>query len=302
MATFPGLLEFHGKINLLKAGIVAADRVNTVSPSYATETVGDPVLGCGLEGVLGARGSDYTGILNGADYGTWDPRRDPALPAVFGPGDLAGKTRCRRDLLAELGLVDDLDKPLCGFVGRLVTQKGIDLLLPVLGRLARDGFQFAILGTGEKRLEAAVAEAAAGMPERIAFSGEYNDNLAHRIYAGCDLFLMPSRFEPCGLSQMYALRYGSLPLVRRTGGLADTIVDASDKDGNGFVFEEARPEALLAAMRRAEALWAKPDDWLNLQVRGMAADFGWSESSVRYEQLYESVAESGGSDVKRSGA
>ena len=141
MATFPGLLEFHGKLNLLKAGILAADLVNTVSPNYAVETVGDPVLGCGLEGVLGARGTAYTGILNGADYATWDPRRDPALPAAFGPGDLEGKARCRRDLLAELGLVDDLDKPLCGFVGRLVTQKGIDLLLPVLGRLARDGFE-----------------------------------------------------------------------------------------------------------------------------------------------------------------
>ncbi len=302
MATFPGLLEYHGNLNLLKAGILAADRVNTVSPTYAVETVSDADLGCGLDGALAARGTDYTGILNGADYGTWDPRADRALPAAFGPGDLKGKAVCRQALLDELGLVDDLDKPLCGFVGRLVTQKGVDLLLPLLNRLAADGFLFAILGTGDKRLEREVTAAAAALPGRVAFSGEFNEGLAHRIYAGSDLFLMPSRFEPCGLSQMYALRYASLPVVRRTGGLADTIVDADAASGNGFVFTETRPEALLAALRRAESLWEEKDRWRALQDRGLAEDFSWDASTERYEEIYAAAAASGQGSERKTGS
>lgn len=290
MATYPGLLEFHGKINLLKAGILAADRVSTVSPTYATETMSDPEFGCGLEGVLAGRREAYSGILNGTDYGIWDPRRDPALPAPFGADDLSGKAVCRRELLGELGLSPADGKPLAGFVGRLVTQKGVDLVLPLLGRLADDGFAFAILGTGDKVLEAAVKKVADRHPRSVAFVGAFDDKLAHRIYAGSDLFLMPSVFEPCGLSQMYSLRYGTVPVVRRTGGLADTVIDASRRNGNGLVFEDATPEDLLGALRRAEKLWADPVGWAELQARGMKCDFSWSQSAARYEKIYRQAA------------
>ena len=293
MASYPGLLEFHGNLNLLKAGILAADQVNTVSPAYARETTTDPDFGCGLEGVLDGRGDTYSGILNGADYDTWDPRRDKALPASFGPADLSGKEVCRNELLKELGLKPADGKPLCGFVGRLVYQKGLDLLLPLLGRLAEDGFTFAILGTGDKKLEAAARKAAARHPDKVAFVGAFDESLAHRIYAGSDLFLMPSLFEPCGLSQMYSMRYGTLPVVRRTGGLADTIIDAGKKHGNGFVFEDASGEDLLAALRRAEALWEDRIGWGEVQARGMKSDFSWERSAARYEKLYRAAIRAG---------
>jgi starch synthase len=286
LAVYPGLLEFHGHVNLLKAGILAADRLNTVSPGYARETTGDPEYGCGLEGMLAGRGEDYVGILNGGDYVTWDPSRDPHLPAAYGPRDLAGKATCRAELARELGLEPAADRPLCGFVGRLVHQKGADLLAPLLDRLTADGFTFAVLGTGDPEHEAVLRAAAARLPGRVAFRGVFDESLAHRIYAGSDLFLMPSRFEPCGLSQMYALRYGTPPVVRRTGGLADTVVDAGAADGTGFVFDEARPEKLMAALRRAEAVLADPPSWRALMERGMACDFGWDRAARGYEDLY----------------
>ncbi|MEN8006826.1 MAG: glycogen synthase GlgA [Candidatus Krumholzibacteriota bacterium] len=294
MASYPGLLEFHGSINLLKAGILAADRVNTVSPTYAEETTTDPDFGCGLEGVLSGREEAYSGILNGADYTTWDPRRDKFLPANFGPADHSGKEVCRRELLGELGLKNEKSKPLCGFVGRLVRQKGLDLVLPLLDRLADDGFTFAVLGTGDKATEAAARQAAKRHPDKVAFVGSFDESLAHRIYAGSDLFLMPSVFEPCGLSQMYSLRYGTLPVVRRTGGLADTITDAAKKTGNGFVFDEASPEELLSALRTAEGLWENPGKWRLLQERGMKCDFSWKKSAIKYEKLYRAASRTKG--------
>ncbi len=289
MAAYPGLLEFHGQVNLLKAGIVGADVVNTVSPNYAEETRSTRAFGCGLEEMLASRGEDYSGILNGADYGTWDPARDKALPATFTPGNLAGKARCRKELLRELKLDGGAAKPLCGFVGRLVRQKGMELVLPLLDRLAGDGFTFALLGTGEKHLEEAVHAVAKRHPGQVAFCAEFDEGLAHRIYAGSDLFLMPSDFEPCGLSQMYALKYGTPPVVRKTGGLADTVLDANGNKGTGFVFEDARPEELLAALRRAEKMWSDPEAWLALQQRGMACDFSWAEAAAAYEKLYARI-------------
>ncbi len=203
-----------------------------------------------------------------------------------------GKARCRSGLLRELKLDVAADRPLCGFVGRLVGQKGVDLLLPILDRLAGDGFGFAVLGTGDPALETAMTAAAARNPRQVAFAGTFDEGLAHRIYAGSDLFLMPSRFEPCGLSQMYALRYGTPPVVRRTGGLADTVEDLDDDAGTGFVFAEERPEALLGALRRAEAAFADPETWAALQTRGMACEFGWDRSAAAYETMYaEAVAE-----------
>lgn len=297
MAAYPGVLEFGGQLNLLKAGILAADLVNTVSPNYAEESRTTRTFGCGLEEMLASRGEDYLGILNGADYGTWDPARDTALPATYSPARMQGKAECRTRLLRELKLKTAAKgvpgKPLCGFVGRLVRQKGMELMLPLLGRLAGDGFTFAILGTGEPRLEKAVREVADRYPEQVAFCDQFDEKLAHRIYAGSDLFLMPSEFEPCGLSQMYALKYGTPPVVRRTGGLADTVVDVSGlTKGTGFVFDEARPEALLTTLRRAEKLWADQKAWQKLQQRGMACDFSWVEAATAYEKIYQRAVRS----------
>lgn len=289
LVSYPGLLEFHGRLNLMKAGILAADKVNTVSPGYARETITDPQYGCGLEEILRSRGKDYSGILNGGDYQTWDPGRDKALAASYGPDRMQGKGRCRQALLRELKLRPADGKPVCGFVGRLVHQKGVDLLLPILGRLADDGFAFAILGTGDPGLEEALRQARSRFRDRIAFVDKFDETLAHRIYAGSDLFLMPSLFEPCGLSQMYALRYGTPPVVRRTGGLADTVADADQPAGTGFVFEEIRPESLLTALRRAEVLFADSKQWQRLQRRGMVLDFSWSVAVRQYEELYEAA-------------
>ena len=286
LAQYPGLLEFHGQLNLMKAGILAADRVNTVSPTYASETLADAAFGCGLEGVLAGRGADYVGILNGADYSAWNPRADRALPAPFSAAAPGGRARCRLVLRAELGLRTGDDRPVCGFVGRLVAQKGLDLVLPLMERLAGDGFGFALLGTGDAALEEQTAAAAAALPGQVAFVRGFDDALARRIYAGCDLFLMPSLFEPCGLGQMYALRYGAPPVVRSTGGLADTVTDASLADGDGFVFTDPRPDALLAALRRAERLWADRSAWSALQARGMRRVFDWDRSAEGYEATY----------------
>lgn len=293
MAAYPGLLEYHGQLNLLKAGILAADRVNTVSPAYAEETLGDEVFGCGLEGVLLSRRTSYSGILNGGDYNTWDPTKDKALPKPYGPKDLTGKAACRKKLLKELKLTSN-KMPVCGFVGRLVKQKGIELLLPLMKRLAEDGFTFAILGTGQLQYHEQLQALATAHPKRIAFVQDFNEPLAHRIYAGSDLFLMPSEFEPCGLSQMYSLRYGTPPVVRKTGGLADTVVDVQHPQGTGFVFEAAEPEALLAALRRAQTLWEDPQAWQDLQLRGMACDFSWDLAASQYEDMYASILNQGG--------
>jgi starch synthase len=286
MAAFPGLLEFHGKLNLLKAGILSADQVNTVSPTYATETLDGPEFGMGLEGVLANRRKDYQGLLNGGDYETWDPAKDKDLPAPFGPDRWEGKAVCQTELAKQLGLITTPNKPLCGFVGRLASQKGLDLILPLLERLAGDGFTFAFLGTGEKRLHKALEKVAKKYPDRISFSGKFSEPLAHLIYAGSDVFLMPSIFEPCGLSQMYAMKYGTPPVVRRTGGLADTVVDAEKPGGTGFVFDEPRPAELMGALRRAESLLPDRSAWRNLQDRGMATDFSWDVAAASYETMY----------------
>lgn len=296
LAAFPGLLEFHGNVNLMKAGILAADRVNTVSPTYARETVTDPAFGCGLEGVLAGRGDAYSGILNGADYDAWNPRTDRALPAAFSAATPAGREACRAALRGELGLDVPADRPLCGFVGRLVAQKGLDLALPLVERLAGDGFGFALLGTGDAALEQMAAAAAAALPGRVAFVRGFDDALARRIYAGCDLFLMPSVFEPCGLGQMYALRYGAPPVVRRTGGLADTVIDAAEPDGDGFVFDDARPDALLAALRRAGHVWDDRKAWTDLQARGLRRVFDWDRAATGYEALYAAATGVAGGD------
>ncbi len=294
LTRYPEPFEFFGHLNLLKGGIVAADLVNTVSPTYAREVVADPAIGCGLEGVLAARGEDFGGILNGVDYAVWDPAADPLLPARYDAGDLAGKAVCRRRLLTAAGL-EDSPRPVLGLVGRLVAQKGIDLVLPLLDRLVAGGFSLVVLGTGAPAYHEVLAAATLRHAGRVAFWPEFSEGKAHLIYAGCDLFLMPSRFEPCGLSQLYALRYGTPPVARRTGGLADTISPATPEAGTGFLFASSTAEALWNALEDARALFADPIAWRGLQRRGMACDFSWDAAAARYERLYERLAANDGS-------
>lgn len=291
-AVYPGPLEYHGALNVMKAGILEADAVNTVSPTYAREVVEDEEMGCGLGGVLRSRGAAFTGILNGADYATWDPARDRHLPARFSRDRPAGKAACRRELAREAGLGDG-PGPLAGFVGRLVEQKGPALLLPLLDDLAAAGLRLVVLATGEERWRRPLAAAAARHPGRIAFRDRFDEALAHRIYAGSDLFLMPSRFEPCGLAQMYALRYGAVPIVRATGGLADTVIDAGRPDGTGFLFRDYTPAALLGAVSRALELWRDPPAWDALRRRGMQSLFPWDEAAGRYEDLARGLLAAG---------
>ena len=287
VAWHPGEMEFHGRLNFMKAGILFADRVTTVSPTYAREVVRDPAAGCGLEGVLAELGGRFGGILNGMDTAAWDPNTDPALPAHFNREDLSGKAACRDALLAECGL--EGDGPLLGSVGRLVHQKGYDLLVDAADGLVDDGWRLVVLGTGEAHLAEGLHAAAARRPGRVVFFDRFDEELARRIYAGADAFAMPSRFEPCGLAQMYALRYGTVPIVRRTGGLADTVPDAAEPDGLGFVFDAPEAEALREALTRAHALWRDREAWGRLQRRGMTVDFGWSGPAAAYEHLYEQL-------------
>lgn len=288
LAMFPGPLEFYGQANLLKGAILASDLVTTVSPTYARQVIADREQGCGLEGVLAGLGDRFRGILNGVDTDVWDPARDPHLPAHYHAGDLAGKAECRRQLAAEVGLTP-VDGPLLGLVGRLYPQKGVDLVLEVLDRTIAHGCSLVILGTGDPAIHEQLHAAAARHPGRVAFRQEFNEQLAHRIYAGCDVFLMPSRFEPCGLSQLYSLRYGTPPLVRATGGLADTVNDAAGPAGTGFVFNDATGEALWAALARARAMFDDRQAWGALQDRGMTSDFGWDHAAGEYAATYRAL-------------
>jgi len=294
----PEGLEFYGKGSLLKAGIVFADRVTTVSPRYARE-IRTPEGGYGMDGLLRARAGKLSGILNGVDYQLWSPERDPRLPANYRAGDLAGKTACKAALQRELELPVRPDVPLFGAISRITDQKGWDLLVSpeVEAELAALDAQIVILGSGDGGLEHRLRGLAQRLPSKLVLRTGYDDGLAHRIMAGSDLYLMPSRFEPCGLTQLYALRYGTVPVVRATGGLDDSVVDhdAPTGTGTGFKFHDYAPHALLATMRRAAAVFRQRVELRGLIQRGMAMDFSWSASAKRYLTLYqEIVKEKGG--------
>jgi starch synthase len=289
----PAGLEYYGRLSFIKGGLVFADYVTTVSPTYARE-IRTSALGYGLEGLLSSRSGRLMGILNGVDYGEWDPSRDRFLATHYGPDDLDGKAQAKADLQRRMGLPQRPQVPLMGLIGRLVEQKGFDLVLGALGRLPDRDLQVAVLGSGEPSLEAALKEAADRHPERVAAFIGYDEALAHRVEAGADLFLMPSRYEPCGLNQMYSLRYGTVPLVRRTGGLADSVVDADGEAlaagrATGFVFDAPTPDALADAVERALALYARPEAWRRLMLTGMAQDFSWSASAWEYVTLYRAA-------------
>ncbi|MFN2309438.1 MAG: glycogen synthase GlgA [Gammaproteobacteria bacterium] len=296
-------LEFHQQLSFLKGGLVFADRLTTVSPTYAEE-IRTPEYGCGLDGLLAHRAADLTGILNGVDYGLWDPATDPLLEHPFAPDDLAGKAANKQALQAHFGLPQAAELPVFAHIGRLVEQKGIDLLLEILPQLLTRPLQLILLGTGHAQLETALRQAQAAHPKRVGVRIGYDEALAHRIEAGADVFLMPSRFEPCGLNQLYSLRYGTLPLVRRTGGLADSVVDcryATLESGaaTGFLFDTASPAELLAAIDRALALYAQPEAWTRVVKTAMAQDFSWARSAQRYLALYRDLGASPTSDLRK---
>jgi starch synthase len=270
-------------IDLLREGIIRAEMVNTVSPTYAREVLG-PEMGMGLESQLRARGARFTGILNGLDQALWDPATDGAIAAPYDADDRRGKAACRADLCARVGLDPADPAPLLGVIGRLDPQKGFDLVAGAAPALAASGARLVALGSGDPGLVAGMRAAAAAHPGRIAMIERFDRDLARRIYAGADLFLMPSRFEPCGQGQMIAMRYGTPPVARRTGGLADTILDAHEDPGagTGFLFDEATPDALRFACERAIAVLRDPDRtrWDGLVRRGMAVDWDWERSSA----------------------
>lgn len=282
-------MEFWDRLSFLKAALTSADALTTVSPSYAKEIL-TPEGGAGLDAVLRHRSKDLTGILNGIDTHEWDPGTDPHLPAHFGAEELAGKAACKAALQRELGLPVRPDVTLLALVSRLAEQKGVDLVAAALPALLEHEVQVALLGSGDRRYEEAFARAARDRPDRLAARIGFDEGLAHRIEAGGDAFLMPSRFEPCGLNQMYSLRYGTVPVVRAVGGLDDTVQDYDGWNaGTGFKFKEYSPHALTVAVRRALDVWRDRRAWAGLVRRGMAEDNSWARSAGRYEALYRSL-------------
>jgi starch synthase len=280
----PEGIEFWGRMNFLKAGLVFSDCVTTVSRTYSREIL-TPEYGHGLDGVLATRADDLYGIVNGIDYEYWDPSRDRALPKTFSASKPEGKAACKKKLRALAGLPPS-EGPLIGMVTRLADQKGLDILTGALPDIAALGVQLVILGTGDEKYERLLAEASRRHPEKVRALFRYDDALAKNIYAGCDMFLMPSRYEPCGLGQMNALRYGAVPIVRRTGGLADTVRDYNGGRGTGFLFEEYSAAALADCLRRALKVYGNPSAWKRLVRRGMEQDFSWERSAREYVKVY----------------
>ncbi len=286
-------MEFYGELNLMKTGLVFADALSTVSPRYAEEIQSAP-LGCGLEGVLQQRRDVLSGIINGVDYQQWSPAVDPHLPQQYDVNTfVAGKAACKAALQAELGLPQEPNTPLCGFIGRIAEQKGIDLICGVMQEWLRTmHVQWVLLGTGEPKYEQLIAQLSERYPQKVAARLTFSNALAHRIEAASDIFLMPSRYEPCGLNQLYSLKYGAVPVVRATGGLVDTITNATAEtlaagSATGFSFRDYSALALSETLSSACDLYARPEQWRSLVRSGMEQDWSWSRSARDYTQLYE---------------
>jgi starch synthase len=286
-------LEYFGGVGFLKAGLYYADRITTVSRTYARE-IQTAEYGHALEGLLASRAADLVGIVNGTDYAIWDPRHDPSLPAPYGPDDLSDKALSKAALLREFGLPEDDGGPLFAMVSRLTGQKGCDLLLDAIPALIAGSGRLVLLGSGDAELEAGFRAAAIDHPDHVAVRIGYDEALSHLLQAGADVLLVPSRTEPCGLTQMYALRYGTLPLVRRTGGLADTVVNAShdaivEDRATGFSFDDPTASALAGTISWVCGLWRDRTLWQQLQRRAMAQDFSWERAAVDYVALYRDL-------------
>ena len=284
-------IEFYGQISFLKAGVVYADKLTTVSPTYACE-IQTPEYGAGLDGLYQARSNDLTGIMNGIDSMLWDPATDPLLPHSYSPDNIEGKRVCKASLQDHSALYIDRRAPLVAFVSRLTRQKMADVVLECLPQMLEQHprLQFVVHGRGEKDLEEGFSRIALEYPGRLAVRIGYEEPYAHRLQAGADILLHGSRFEPCGLTQLYAMRYGTIPVVRRVGGLADSVIDAAMKDATGFVFEEENGKSMHQALRRCiESYEEHPCDWSRMQERIMKMDFSWSRSANKYVQLYSGL-------------
>lgn len=287
-----GPLEYWEQVNFMKAAILYADLITTVSEQYAQEIQDGEEYGFGLEGVLRTRSNDLIGILNGIDPDVWDPSKDPLIPANFGPNDLGPKKENKLRLLAAMELPENLDPPVIGMISRLVDQKGFDLIEEAAERLMAMNLRLVVLGSGMPKYEKLLLRLREKYPERVAVNLTFNNPLAHLIEAGSDLFLMPSRYEPCGLNQMYSLRYGTIPIVRKTGGLADTVheYDPETGRGNGFLFEEYTAIAMLDAVDRAVAAYGRKRPWKKLMSQVMRLDFTWKRAAMKYVEAYQRAA------------
>ncbi|TCO88450.1 glycogen synthase (ADP-glucose) [Chthoniobacter flavus] len=283
-------VEFYGNLNLLKGGIVFADAITTVSERYARE-IQTPEGGAGLDAVMREHAHKLTGILNGVDYEVWDPATDEMLPKKYSAKNLAGKEKCREALLEQLGLAPDPTGPVLVMVTRLTQQKGIELLFPVIDRLLADDVRLVILGEGDLGFESELMLASRRHADRFAFRPNTDEKLSHLIYAGGDVFLMPSQFEPCGLSAMYALRYGTLPIAHATGGLYESIqdYDPTANSGHGFLFYDYNADAFWDTIMRMRSYFTDAERWKQLQLRAMACDFSWASAVPRYEEIYTRV-------------
>jgi starch synthase len=286
-------MEYWGKISLLKAGIVYSQVITTVSAKYAKE-IQTPEFGFGMEGILKHRQAFLHGILNGVDYRIWDPKRDPHLAAKYSSKKKTGKQQCKKALIRELGLVPSVqERPLLGMVSRLDAQKGLDLLVKNLDHILSLDVGLVVLGSGDQHIRLAIEKAAKKYPGHLGLHIGFNESLAHRIMAGVDIFLIPSRYEPCGLTQMYALKYGAVPVVRATGGLDDTVVhfDPKTGEGNGFKFGPYDPAAFLEAIQEGVSLFQNSKNWRKIMDNGMRATFSWDRSAEKYIKLYRSLIE-----------
>ena len=287
-------LEYYDQLSFLKGGLFFSDLITTVSPSYCRE-IQTPAFGHGFEGILRKRRRELVGILNGIDCQQWNPAQDTALHSPYSATEPAGKAQNKLDLQHQLGLARDSHRPILAMVTRLATQKGLDILEAAWPQLIQRPLQFVLLGDGEEKYMTFFRRLQDQHPEQVSITLSFDDTLARRIYAGSDLFLMPSHYEPCGLGQLIALRYGAIPLVRRTGGLADTVFDADkNPQGNGFVFMAPTAKALLRTLDRALKRYRDHDDWAQLVPRAMAGDFSWEQSAQRYVAVYQRAQEAKG--------
>ena len=297
-------MEFHNQFSFIKGGLVFADWITTVSPTYAKE-ICTSEFGCGLEGLIAHRKDNLTGIVNGVDYAVWNPGRDLNIPVQFTQRSLFHKTENKSALQERFELPVDKDIPLFAVISRLVEQKGIDLILELVPELVKKGAQLVILGSGDSQLEVDILQAEKKYPQQLGVVIGYDEALAHHIEAGADFFLMPSRFEPCGLNQIYSQRYGTVPIVRHTGGLADTVTDTTpetldDKTATGFVFSEATATALWGAIERALEHYQDADSWQQIMITGMKQDFSWKRSAEQYLALYEQLLAPAGTKDKEN--
>ena len=283
-------MEFYGRMNLMKAGLIYSDVISTVSEGYSREIL-TPEFGCGLDGLLRTRKKDIYGIINGVDYSVWNPETDKFIARNYNEKDLSGKEECKKDLLREMGLEYVSGRPLIGMITRLAEQKGVDLVSDSVGELLALGLDFILLGFGDEKYNNIFTDIAKKYKDRAGIKIGFDNVLAHKIEAGSDMFLMPSKYEPCGLNQLYSFKYATVPVVRAVGGLDDTVVEfnPSSAEGNGFKFKEGTREALLTEVKKAVGVYKNKELWYKLLLNGLSYDFSWDSSAEKYERLYNKL-------------